>query len=124
MRSSIPHMKRVETYVLSRSLSLGDVIVTGRILTLKKVLTSRGILNPRPGFWTHLDSTFLRPPFLARKTVGCFWNALSVWWTEAEEEEGHTHTETQARWLVGWRRKRKEKETAVNHALSMYSEQK
>ena len=91
----------------------GEVIVTKRIPdSKKKVLTSRGILNPRPGFWTHLDSTFLRPPFLARKTVGCFWNALSVWRAEgeAEEEEGHTHTETQARWLVGWLEEEKKRE--------------
>ena len=36
-------------------------------------LTSLGILNPRPGFCVHLASAFLRPPFLHRKTVGCFW---------------------------------------------------
>ncbi len=44
----------------------------------KIIHTSLGILNPKPGFWTLLDSDFLSPPFLARKMVGCFWKALSV----------------------------------------------
>ena len=42
-------------------------------------LTSLGTLNPKPGLVTHLDSLFLSPPFLAKKTVGCFWNARSVY---------------------------------------------
>ena len=41
--------------------------------------TSTGILNPKPGFVTNLDSLFFKPPFLAKKIVGCFWNALSFY---------------------------------------------
>ena len=46
---------------------------------MQLLFTSLGILNPSPGFCTQRDSAFLRPPFLERKTVGCFWKALSVY---------------------------------------------
>ena len=48
----------------------------------KRLLTSRGVLNPRPTLRLYLMGFLLfgpRPFFRLRKIVGCFWNARSVY---------------------------------------------
>jgi hypothetical protein len=58
------------------------------LITENIVLTSLGILKPKPGFRINLDSVFLRPPFLLKKMVPCFWKPLSFFGEGMEKRRG------------------------------------